>query len=550
MDAGSSTQARPTTDSLELEIFRHSLMAIAEEVEINITRTAYTYLIYECKDYHVGFLTHDFRLLGQSQGSIPIFVAGLGEPVQDAVKLIGEDDLGPGDVLVTNFTDVTGQHINNVIVAAPVFDELGIVAYLAIRSHWADVGGLQPGGMSVASRSVLHEGTRYRGVRVMRRGKLAHEVLATFQANSWQPDLLTGDLMAQLAACGLVARRWQDRIARRWEPEQVRELSESSLTSSAAFAKRSVAALPSGVYEAEREWLYEESGVTLDLRMKLKITVDGERMTVDLSEMPPETELPINSGRFGGGLSAVRVAFKMLLAPDFPVDDGFFEPLEVILPEGTILSASANAPMGHWNTTMPVVIDLFLYAIGRQHPELVPAPHFASIGGLYLFGKYPDGTMWHHADAELGGLGAHAGGDGFGPVKSLMLGDFPSVPVELLEARYPLLVRSNALDRSAGGAGRFRGGPGTDRVIEVLADVVYDPVPSPTEPARGLAGGGPGRLGGVTVMPVGTTEWQDPPRGTDARRLGRGSLIRHRGGGGGGWGPMTSDGDGAGTVTR
>ena len=269
--------------------------------------------------------------------------------MRDAVEIIGEGELEAGDVLVTNFSDVTGQHINNVIVATPIFDEDGIVAYLAIRMHWADLGGLNPGGQSFLSRSVLHDGTRYRGVRIMRAGRIVPELLATFQANTWQPVALTGDLMAQLAACRLAVRRWEQRIMPRWRPSEVRALIGAGLAASAAYARKAVSALPDGDYEAEKTWLFEEAGETLDLRLKLKLKIDGERILVDLSEMPPQVSLPINSG---AALSAVRVAFKLVIGGDSPLDDGFFSPLELDIPPGTIMSAGPNAPICHWNQMM------------------------------------------------------------------------------------------------------------------------------------------------------------------------------------------------------
>lgn len=316
----------------------------------------------------------------------------------------------------------------------------------------------------------------------------------------------------------------------------MRALIEAGLAASAAYACKAVSALPDGDYVATKHWVFEEAGEALDLRLKMKVKIAGERILVDLSEMPPQVTLPINSGAIGGGLSAVRVAFKLLLGPDWPVDDGCFSPLEVDLPEGTIMSAGPNAPICHWNMMMPHTIELFIQSIGAQHPELVPASHFCSSGGLIMRGRAPDGRPWWHAEAVTGGLGADKDSDGFGPVKSLIMGDFKGVPIELVEARHPLVVHSLGLDRAAGGVGRHRGGPGTVRVIEVLDDVDYDALPEPTQPPPGLAGGAPGKLGRITIRLPGEAEWHDPPRARTEKHLPRGSLIRHESGGGGGWG--------------
>jgi N-methylhydantoinase B len=185
---------------------------------------------------------------------------------------------------------------------------------------------------------------------------------------------------------------------------------------------------------------------------------------------------------------------------------------------------------------MPQTIELFLQSIGQQHPELVPASHFCSSGGVILRGRAEDGTPWWHGEAVTGGLGADIDSDGFGPVKSLIMGDFKGVPTELMEARHPLLVHVSRLDREAGGVGKHRGGPGTVRVIEVLTEVAYDALPEPTQPPPGLAGAAPGKRGRVTIRLPGDADWRDPPRENDQKHLPAGSLIRHESGGGGGWG--------------
>ena len=170
----------------------------------------------------------------------------------------------------------------------------------------------------------------------------------------------------------------------RWRPSEVRALIGAGLAASAEYARKAVSALPDGDYEAEKRWLFEEAGETLDLRLKLKLKIDGERILVDLSEMPPQVSLPINSG---AALSAVRVAFKLVIGGDSPLDDGFFSPLELDIPPGTIMSAGPNAPLCHWIMVTPHVIELFIQSIGAQHPELVPASHFCSTGGLLLWGR-------------------------------------------------------------------------------------------------------------------------------------------------------------------
>ena len=522
-------------DSLEQEIFRYTAQSITEELEINITRTAYSPLIHEAQDYAITLVSPDFKPYAQSEASIPIFFSDMGEPVRLAVQAIG-DDLGPGDVFVINYD--SGQHINNTTMAAPLYHGERITGYVAVRVHWADLGGLVPGGQVMTARNIFQEGTRYVGLRLMRRGKLQPEVVATIQANTYQKAVLTGDMMSQLAACVLGAKRWQERVVSRWSADEVQDIVKAQLAASAARARMAIAGLPDGTYEASHPWKFSHSGVDVDITLKLRLIVAGDEMTADLSGMPPQVELPINAGAAGGGMAAVRLAFRYLVGGDFLTDYGFFEPLKIILPEGTIVSAAREAAMGFWNATISLVIDLFLRAIGSKHPELVPASHFASVGGIMVYGHREDGTLWRTADGAVGGLGAEHDRPGYGPVKALYLGNMKSVPVEMIESRFPIRYHVHRLDREAGGGGLHRGGPGVERRFEVLSDAVIDAYPELSHPAPGLAGGEPGKLGEIRVRKPGSAEWElaNKGSGADLDAVPAGTQVRQRSGGGGGWG--------------
>ncbi|MFD4819444.1 hydantoinase B/oxoprolinase family protein [Peribacillus butanolivorans] len=533
-----STKFPNLVDPLVREIFRYTTQSITEELEINITRTAYSPMIYELQDYCIALITPDFQTFMQSENAIPIFITDMGEPVRNAVATIGVDRLSPGDVFVTNFG--TGQHVNNVTMATPLYHGEELTGYLVIRAHWEDVGGLIPGGQAMGARSIFHEGTRYHGIRVMRRGKVVPEVLATFQANTYQKEAVTGDLMAQIAALTLGARRWQEQVVSRWSADQVRALITTQFEASVAYARQAISDIPDGIYEAQHAWTYKQGGFTEDMVLKVKVKIDGERMIVDLSEMPPQTSLPINAGRIGGGMAAVYLAFRYLVPSEFPTDQGFFEPVEVVLPEGTIVSATGDAPMGFWNATISLVIDLVIRAIGETHPDRVPASHFASLGAIHMQGKEPDGSPWRYSEAALGGLGADKDADGYGPVKALIIGNMKSASLEMAEARFPVRYNSYSLRRESGGAGLHRGGPGTERVIEVLTDVFFDSHGELSVPAPGLAGGEPGELGSIEIKLPNSDQWIVPEgSSTGVSSLPAGTNIRQRSGGGGGWGRPT-----------
>lgn len=524
-------------DPLELEIFRYAVEAVVDELDANITRTAHSPLVYEYKDYSVGLVTHDFRLLSQSKYNLPIFLADLGEPVRDAVDVIGVERLKPGDIFLTNYSPANGSHLNNVVCSSPIYHPDGrISGYLTIRTHWPDVGGLVPGSVSWDARSILHEGVQYRGLKIVDAGELVPEVLATIQANTWLPRLVTGDLMSNIAACTLGVTRWQEQVGKRWTFAQIEELIDAQFDASARLARAKISELPDGEYRATAEM--DDSGApgTPPLRLSVRIVIAGDRLLVDLSDLPPQVDTPINCGATGGAVSAVRVAFKALVAPERPADDGLFQPLDVTIPPGTVMSAVDNAPMGWWNQLPPTLIDLILRAIGERLPELVPAGHYGSVLLLSMKGLEADGAWWIAIAAGQGGFGATSEADGYGPLMTLMHGDNPRIADEILEGQFPLRVLSRRLRRTAGGRGLHRGGPGVEMTFEAVTPMFMRTSINRTRtPAWGLAGGESGKPGEIHLTEPGGTRW---------KRVGQvshlpiepGTRVRVRTGGGGGWG--------------
>lgn len=524
-------------DLLDLELYRYITGAVLDEIEVNLTRTAYSPLIYEYKDYCVGILSAEFGLMNQSQLTLPLFLADLGEPVRDAVDIIGVDDLAPGDVFITNYGAVQGQHINNVIAATPIFEHGEILAYITIRVHWSDVGGLQPGSISWYAREIFQEGVQYRGLRVIRAGKLVPEAVATILANTRLEEHVRGDLMAQLGGCILGCRRWEERIASRWEASEVKKLWRLQREYSAELARRRIRELPNGLYEAQCYLDNAGEPGTDPLPLKVKVLIDGARMVIDLTELPPQVPAPINSGANGGAMSAARLAYKSLVAPDYPADIGLFDPLEVKLVEGTLLTARKGAAMGRWNVPLATLPDLILRAIGERWPELVAAGTHGTMGAFWFSGRDDDGNWWNSIDTIPGGWGGSAHADGFGPLKTIVHGDNRDIPVEILEGRLPLRVLQYSFAQNSAGQGTHRGGFGVEKIIEVTDKVFFSTSMDRTvDPPWGLAGGEPGQPGNIEIRRPGDETWSEA-RTVSMVDLPKGSIVRIRSAGGGGWGP-------------
>jgi len=271
----------------------------------------------------------------------------------------------------------------------------------------------------------------------------------------------------------------------------------------------------------------------------VKVLIDDARMVIDLTELPPQVPAPINAGANGGGMSMARLAYKSLVAPYHPADIGLFDPLEVKMVEGTLLTARKGAAMGQWNVPMATFPDVILRAIGERRPELVPAGHHGTMGTYRISGRDKAGNWWTSLDTIPGGWGGSADADGFGPLKTIAHGDNRDIPVEIVEARFPLRVLQYSFAKNSAGRGTHRGGFGVERVIKVMDDAVLDTSMDRTvDPPWGLAGGESGQPGTIEIRRPADETWREQKvKKISHIQLPKGSVVRIRSAGGGGWGP-------------
>jgi N-methylhydantoinase B len=311
---------------------------------------------------------------------------------------------------------------------------------------------------------------------------------------------------------------------------------------SAQVARQAVRSIPDGTYHAES--FLDNDGVELDKKIACPITVkvEGDRFIVDFSDISPQVKGPFNSGREGGGITAARIAFKYLTSPQEFTNEGSFEPLEVVLPDGKFLSASADAAMARYSTPLATVIDTIIRCLAEAVPDRVAGGHHASMGSHRFQGKNPHtGRLFTHLDTAHGGWGGSLGRDGAGPFKTLAHGDTLDVPIEVQEALYGLQVDSIGFRADSGGAGRYRGGLGLDKAYTINHSVkltlTFERHGCPPWGLLGAQNGDPGfveieRVGQPRKMYLKAT---DIPLGVGDR------VYIHTGGGGGYGAPLERD---------
>jgi N-methylhydantoinase B len=525
-------------DPVSLEIIRTGLQSIPDLIEADLMRTAFSPLIYEYKDYAVGLVDGSGRSIALASHGLPGFLTNvLGAAVRDGIALYGIDAIERGDVIISNHAATMGQHLNNVIMYTPVFGAgLRPVAFMAVNVHWIDIGGRYPGScLGTDTTELIQEGLQLRTVKLYRRGDRADDIFRVIEYNTRQPEMLLGDVEAQYAGCVKGKQLFENLMARHGE-ESLFEAIRQIWVKSADAARAAVRKVPEGVYEASS--FMDDDGIDIGRPIPIRIKViikDGE-FTVDYSGIADQVKGPYNSGRMGGGDASARVAFKYLFSPNEPVNEGSFTPVKIILPDGKLISASGTAPLGYYQTPLSTVIDTIIAAVAPAMPDRVAAGHHGALGVFGFSGTNPrTGRFFSFFDTAHGGWGGSTHGDGVGPYKTIRHADNKDIPVETLEALYPLLVERHAWRTNSGGPGQHRGGLGIDKTIRVLApcnfNISFERFGCPP---WGLAGGLPGSPACAEVV---TAEGTQSVSKVSQRPLVSGDRVYLHTGAGGGYGP-------------
>jgi N-methylhydantoinase B len=532
----SARKADPAT----IEVLRNALVALAQEMMINVKRAAYSPSIHEIQDVAVGLLDADGQLIACAPG-LPMFLADLGECVRDGLQLIGRDRMREGDVYLSNDPYTIGTHINNVATYLPIFRDGQIIAFAAVRGHMVDMGGAVPGSRSSRLTEIYQEGLRLRQVRFYDQGEPIDEIHRLIADNSRMPDAVLGDLRAQVAACRTGERRLLALIDKYGEAT-VSECVHRILRHGEELARAAVNAIPDGSYSAEA--FLDDDGIARDVPIPLKVAVEvsGEEMTIDFSGYPAQVRGSINTGP-SGGIAPARTPCTCLTTPTEPVNEGQFRPLTVKVPDGTVISARRPAACGWWARTTSTSIDMIFRAVAAAIPDQVPAGHFGDVPMCLINGIDRAGRRFVIFDPIPGGHGGRSYEDGPSATVCFHEGDTPDIPVEVQELMFPIVVKESALDNDSSGAGRFRGGLGYKRVVEMLGEGSqvqlnidrYGCLP------WGLDGGLPGAPNRAFLKAAPDAEWELVLK-RDGIVAGPGVEIMVCGGGGGGWGdPLDRD---------
>jgi N-methylhydantoinase B len=456
-----------TTDPVLVEVVRNRLQAVAEEMGVALARTAHSVNIRDRHDFSCGVYRPDGRLAAQAE-HIPVHLGLLCEVVPRILGAWGAP-LRPGDMLVTNDPYITGSHMPDVVVFAPVHDGSELLGYVANMAHQVDVGGQAPGSLSMASTEIFHEGLRLPPLLLCREEEVDRGIVRLVQANSRTPDEVAGDLLAQVAANMTGIRRVLE-LAHKIGRDTLDHCTAQLLAATTRRLAGRIAEMPERRVEFADVLEWDRGGTPGELRVQVAVARRGDRLAFDFAGTSPQVAGPINTAR-PLTLSCLLYALKAVLDPEIPSNAGMVDCLEFATPPGSLVDARFPAAVALCTSiTSQRIVDVILGALNQLVPERAMAASTGSMNALIIGGVDPrTGKGYSYVETYGGGQGALRTMDGADGVHTHMTNTSNS-PVEMIERAYPLRVLRYALVPDSEGAGRFRGGVGMTRELLVRGD--------------------------------------------------------------------------------
>lgn len=524
-------------DPITLAVLAGRMEQIADEMDATLFRSAFNPIIAEAHDashglYHAA--TGDTLVQGKS--GLPIFVGVMSFAVRAVIdKVAASGDLADGDIFIFNDAHLGGTHLSDMRLVRPYFHEGKLFCWLASVGHWHDVGGAVPGNYNPAATDAFAEAFVLPPVRLARAGQINTDIIDILMRNTRLPQSAMGDLNGQLGALELGVRRMDELLAE-YGGETIAAALDALGTRAETLMRSELGALPDGRWEAE-DFLDNDGVVDAPLPIRVALEITGDRMVLDFTGTAPRCAGPVNIA-LPTAVATAYVAIKHLF-PALPANSGVMRPVEVRIPEGSLLSAPFPAPVGGYTETIMRMIDVIFAAMAKAAPDRGLANAYGTINALSIAGRRADGRPWVMFSFYGGGHGGTPDCDGLShgnaPISTATI-----PPMEILEAAYPVMFRQWALRPDSAGAGTHRGGFGAVYEIEVLeengAEAFLFGERGRFAP-QGVVGGEASALNRFSYETA--DGWEVPPMASKMRgiRLTQGQAVRLETPGGGGYGP-------------
>ena len=443
------------------QVIRSYLLSAAEEMRRTLVRTAFNPVNYEVFDIGITLYDRNLELIADAPG-LALFLGANDYAIRKGVEYIGRGNFERGDIVLMNYPYWNSAHAMDVTLYAPVFAQNADepFAFTCIRAHWMDLGAKDPGYV-LDSTDVHQEGLILPGMKVYKRGRPDREILELIRFNSRMPELVIGDLEAQVAATRTGERRLIE-IHEKFGGAALDEAIQRILAHGEAQVREALTKLPHGTWSAED--LVDDDGITdTPVPIKVEVTIDDDGMHCDFAGSSPAVRGPINMP-FGLTETVCKLVLKSLTTPNDPSNAGHFRPLTVAAEPGTLFHAVyPAATFTLW--TAHLAIELVYKALAKGMEERLAASSGGDVPGFMMVGIDPSGSLYAVSNNDPVGWGATAKHDGVNATNHISGSLVRNTPIEVMEIRTGMLMNSLELRCDSGGAGRFRGGLGATRKI-------------------------------------------------------------------------------------
>lgn len=522
-----------SVDPITLEVLRNAFAMVAEEMSANLVRTSYSPNIKERKDSSCALFDPAGELVAQAE-NIPVHLGAMPRAVRAVLKEFELYDLRPGDAIVHNDPYEGGVHLPDITLVSPVYDDRGkLVGFVANRAHHADVGGAYSGSLSAESRSIFAEGLQIPPVKLQEEGEIDDNILRFILNNVRTPREREGDLRAQIAANFTGKKRLRELVDDHGR-DKILRVYDDVLSYSEKRMSKKIKDLPNGVYGAT-DYLDDDGLGNEDLKIKVEVKIEDDRISVDFDGTCPQVEGPVNAP-VAVTESATYYSLRAATDPSIPPNQGCYRPIEISVPDGSMLKPSKPAPVVGGNLeTSQRIVDVLFSALAKAGILSIPAGSNGSMNNVTFGGTAGNSSASYTFYETIGGgLGGRPDQDGVDGIHCHMT-NTRNTPVEVIEENYPLRVERYELRPDSGGAGEYRGGLGLRRDIRVLEDGTEFSLLSDRRryKPRGLNGGKPGQPGDDKL--IRNDEEKSLP-GKVVRDLKKGDVVSIRTPGGGGYG--------------
>jgi len=450
--------ARTQVDPIRFEVIRNGLVEATEEMAAALRHSAYSTNIKTRADFSCAFFDRQLQNVAQAFAQ-PVHLGSLVQLVPPVVREYGPENLGPGDVIVSNDPYRGGVHLNDITFISPVYHDNELFGYVANVAHHVDVGGGAPASVG-AFREVYQEGVIIPPVKLVRGGQIVPDIFRLLLAQIRSQRETAGDFRAQVAANNTGVRRLGE-LLDRMGPESLAFYISELIAYTENRTRAEVAKLPLGVFTADG-YVDNDGFSDQPVHLVAKVVIDDKGVLFDLTGSDVQRRAPVNS-TYAQTYSACAYALKCLTDPDVPVNAGFYRLVRIVAPEGTVVNCTSPAPVvGGWETQMRLT-DVIFKALAPALPDRIPAGTKGMICHAGFGGIDPrTGEYYCFLETLAGGYGARAASDGPDAVQTHGQ-NTENAPIEETEISYPVRITRYELVEDSEGAGRYRGGLGLRR---------------------------------------------------------------------------------------